>query len=510
MPSPTSSSSAAGSAASRRRLAERDRGDQCRAGHLEQQRQADHGRAGRAQHQVEQRVPEQLRAERSGRAAAARSSPLKPPSCTPPTRQATSRASGGGRVAERGVRRGADRAAHLGARDRVERRRRCRRAARAGRRSSARGVQREVDARQHDDADQRDRDAQPGPARHVVPRRPGDQRDPDRLGRHDARSPRPPRCSAGSAPRSRSAAPAAARRRRPSRTLAADQCRAARTPGDAERDRARSPRSREHVAPHRHGQRGRRDRPPSTAPTSTPRGSPTRHQHDVGARWPTDRARPGSMRRRSPVAHACRPTGILSRGACGTLGTVIVRTGTPRWPRAGRGGLPQVGAGVAAADRRPSAGRRSPWHVWVDGAVHVVTGGLEQPLPDLADGAEVDVIARSKDTVGPRRDVPRHGHDRVAGDDAWEPVGPELHAKRLNPPRRRGAARPVGPRVPVVRMEPTGRLVERPGTSSHGSHAAEPVRRLPPPAATCRSSSAAAPATPTALARPDRPQTRPG
>ena len=50
---------------------------------------------------------------------------------------------------------------------------------------SAVGVQREVDAGQDDDRDQRDRDAQPGPARHGVPHRAGDQRHPDRLGRHD-------------------------------------------------------------------------------------------------------------------------------------------------------------------------------------------------------------------------------------------------------------------------------------------------------------------------------------
>ena len=51
---------------------------------------------------------------------------------------------------------------------------------------------------------------------------------------------------------------------------------------------------------------------------------------------------------------------------------------------------------------RPIGAARSQavWHVWVDGAVHVVAGGIEQPLPDLEDGSEVDVTARSKDTWG--------------------------------------------------------------------------------------------------------------
>ena len=75
MPSPTSSSSAAGSAASGGVWPSATAAISAAPGHLEQQHQRHHGRAGRAQHQVEHRVPEQLRAERSARAAAARSVP---------------------------------------------------------------------------------------------------------------------------------------------------------------------------------------------------------------------------------------------------------------------------------------------------------------------------------------------------------------------------------------------------------------------------------------------------
>jgi hypothetical protein len=88
------------------------------------------------------------------------------------------------------------------------------------------------------------------------------------------------------------------------------------------------------------------------------------------------------------------------------------------------------------------------WHVWVDGAVHVVTGGIEQPLPDLGDGSEVDVTARSKDTWG-RMVTFRATVSTVApGDDAWDTGGHRAARQAAQPAGRRGAARAVGPRVP--------------------------------------------------------------
>ncbi len=40
------------------------------------------------------------------------------------------------------------------------------------------------------------------------------------------------------------------------------------------------------------------------------------------------------------------------------------------------------------------------WHAWSDGALCVVHGGAEQPLPDLGHGDRVEVVMRSKDTGG--------------------------------------------------------------------------------------------------------------
>ncbi|MFB9964558.1 hypothetical protein ACFFOP_18430 [Sinosporangium siamense] len=40
---------------------------------------------------------------------------------------------------------------------------------------------------------------------------------------------------------------------------------------------------------------------------------------------------------------------------------------------------------------------RLAWHTWHDGAIYVVCGGAEQPLPGLAEAARVRVTLRSKD-----------------------------------------------------------------------------------------------------------------
>jgi hypothetical protein len=114
------------------------------------------------------------------------------------------------------------------------------------------------------------------------------------------------------------------------------------------------------------------------------------------------------------------------------------------------------------------------WHVWVDGAVHVVGEGLEQPLPDLPDGAEVRVTARSKDTGGRVVTFVATVSTIHPESEQWAAVVPELHAKRLNPPDGEEQPNRWARESRVVRLEPTGRLVERPGNLSERSHVAEP------------------------------------
>jgi hypothetical protein len=125
---------------------------------------------------------------------------------------------------------------------------------------------------------------------------------------------------------------------------------------------------------------------------------------------------------------------------------------------------------------RPAGSDRAQavWHGYVDGAVHVVSGGLEQDAPELVDGTEVDVTVRSKDTGG-RVLTFRGTVSTVRPDDpAWDAVVTELHAKRLNPPDGEEQPARWARESRVVRIEPVGRLVEGPGHLSHRSHAAEP------------------------------------
>jgi hypothetical protein len=121
------------------------------------------------------------------------------------------------------------------------------------------------------------------------------------------------------------------------------------------------------------------------------------------------------------------------------------------------------------------------WHGWVDGAVHVVAGGQEQPLTGVPDGTEVDVTARSKDTGGRVVTFRAVARDLEPGSEAWDTVVAELHGKRLNAPDGEGQPARWARESRVVRLEPADRLVEGPGRLSHRSHAAEPV---PSPATT--------------------------
>jgi len=126
---------------------------------------------------------------------------------------------------------------------------------------------------------------------------------------------------------------------------------------------------------------------------------------------------------------------------------------------------------------RPAGSDRAQavWHAYVDGAVHVVSGGLEQDCPDLPDGTEVDVTVRSKDTGG-RVLTFRGTVSTISPDDsAWDAVVTELHAKRLNPPDGEEQPARWARESRVFRIEQFGKLVEGPGHLSHRSHATEPA-----------------------------------
>jgi hypothetical protein len=125
----------------------------------------------------------------------------------------------------------------------------------------------------------------------------------------------------------------------------------------------------------------------------------------------------------------------------------------------------------------PGGRAYAAWHVWVDGAVLVVSGGLEQPMPvlDLLDAdRRIIVTLRSKDTWGRLVTWVGLAETIAPDDDAWQAAALELHAKRLNSPD--GEAQPDRWRREsvITRIVPTGELIESPAHMPSGSQRAEP------------------------------------
>jgi len=113
------------------------------------------------------------------------------------------------------------------------------------------------------------------------------------------------------------------------------------------------------------------------------------------------------------------------------------------------------------------------WHVWQDGAAWVLSGGIEQPLPDLGERAYVTV--RSKDK-GARLVTWVADVRRVEpGSPEWESVEATLLAKRLNLPDGDEAPKRWARECTLWRLTPTGDVTESPDAPSTTSHAVEPA-----------------------------------
>jgi hypothetical protein len=103
-------------------------------------------------------------------------------------------------------------------------------------------------------------------------------------------------------------------------------------------------------------------------------------------------------------------------------------------------------------------GRPHPvWHVWSDGALCLVSGGDEQPLPELADGERVEVLMRSKDTGGLLLTWVGTVSVVRPEDEAWAPSTAALVAARLNLSDPATAADRWANTSQVVRVIPTPR-----------------------------------------------------
>jgi len=125
---------------------------------------------------------------------------------------------------------------------------------------------------------------------------------------------------------------------------------------------------------------------------------------------------------------------------------------------------------------RATGPRRRPqpmWQVWHDGAIYVLTGGIEQPAPEgLADLAFV--VLRSKDKRSRLLTIEVSVEVVEADTDEWSTLAPLFVAKRLNLPDGEAAPERWRRECVVYRLRPTGEVVETPDEPSTSSHAAEP------------------------------------
>lgn len=104
-----------------------------------------------------------------------------------------------------------------------------------------------------------------------------------------------------------------------------------------------------------------------------------------------------------------------------------------------------------------SPDRRAAWHLWHAGCAWLVTGGLEQPLPDLLEVERAVVAVRSKERQGDLLVEWTATVGRVQpGTPEWNEVVPLLHAKRLNAPDGEGQPARWARESVVLRFTPTG------------------------------------------------------
>jgi hypothetical protein len=127
---------------------------------------------------------------------------------------------------------------------------------------------------------------------------------------------------------------------------------------------------------------------------------------------------------------------------------------------------------------RGSGPARALWHVWLDGAMHLVGDGPgEQPFPGLADGSAAHVTVRSKDKGGRLVAWTAAVRELAAGTEEWDAAVAELKGKRLNAPDAERMTERWARECRVLRLTPQGGTEALP----EGDLAAVP---LPSPATT--------------------------
>ncbi|MBT2386201.1 hypothetical protein [Streptomyces sp. ISL-11] len=127
----------------------------------------------------------------------------------------------------------------------------------------------------------------------------------------------------------------------------------------------------------------------------------------------------------------------------------------------------------------PTGPSRALWHVWHEGAAHVVGGPGEQPLDGLGltDGGRATVTVRSKDKGGRLVTWSAEVGEPAVRGEAWTAAVAELKGKRLNAPDAERLEDRWAAECRVVTLTPTGDTVALPADSLT-------ARPLPTPATT--------------------------
>lgn len=118
-------------------------------------------------------------------------------------------------------------------------------------------------------------------------------------------------------------------------------------------------------------------------------------------------------------------------------------------------------------------GPRPAWHVWHDGAVHVVHGGTEQQLPGLDKAGRVVVHTRSKDTGALLVRWGAAASTVPPSSPGWEPAAAALAAERLNARDAATLAEQWSAGSTITRLQPS-EVLEQPGSYDTATRAAAP------------------------------------
>ncbi|MFF3553118.1 hypothetical protein ACFYXL_06825 [Streptomyces tsukubensis] len=131
------------------------------------------------------------------------------------------------------------------------------------------------------------------------------------------------------------------------------------------------------------------------------------------------------------------------------------------------------------------APERALWHIWHEGAAHVVGDGPgEQPLPGLVSGGTADITVRSKDKGGRLVSWSASVTELAPRSEAWESAVAELKSKRLNAADTEGLPELWAGSCRVLRLAPVSVAGSLPDGSLAVPPAATPATtRRPIPAA---------------------------